>query len=82
MVKSNVTMCQFDDRHLGLSLKNWISDYVRIYEENMMVRMASNDAAETLVLLSEMGKSANVTLRGVNEENEKDEKDYEMEQEM
>lgn len=57
-----------------------MSDYVKIHEENVAARKANNDAAETLVLLSEMGESANVTLRG--EENEKDEEDYGMEQGM
>ncbi|RIA88073.1 hypothetical protein C1645_826906 [Glomus cerebriforme] len=59
-----------------------VSDYVKIHEENMVARKVSNDAAETLVLLSEMGERANVTLRDVEEKNEEDEEDYGMEQGM
>ncbi|RIA88242.1 hypothetical protein C1645_826654 [Glomus cerebriforme] len=54
----------------------------RIHEENVVVRIASNDAAEILVLLSKMGESANVTLKGIDKENEKDEEDYGMEQKI
>ncbi|RIA88148.1 hypothetical protein C1645_826802 [Glomus cerebriforme] len=56
-----------------------VSDYVKIHEENVVARKASNDVAETLVLLSEMEERANVTLRGVDEKNEEDEEDYRME---
>ncbi|RIA96095.1 hypothetical protein C1645_815937 [Glomus cerebriforme] len=63
-------------------ITRFVSDYIRIYEKNVAARMASNDVAETLVLLSKLGESANVTLRGVDKENKENEKDYRMEQEM
>ncbi|RIA95337.1 hypothetical protein C1645_816834 [Glomus cerebriforme] len=47
-----------------------MSNYIRIHEENVAARMASNDVAEIFVLLSEMRENANIILSGVDEENE------------
>ncbi|RIA93019.1 hypothetical protein C1645_819953 [Glomus cerebriforme] len=63
--------------------KKLVFDYIRIYEKNVTIRMASNDTVETLMLLSKIEESTNVILRNVDEENEtKDKKDYRIKQEM
>ncbi|RIA88245.1 hypothetical protein C1645_826659 [Glomus cerebriforme] len=78
------------EKFQGLLMDNYVKEKrgriirlsKRIYEKNVVIRMASNDAAEILVLLSKMGESANIKLRvtvTVIKENEKDKKDYGME---
>ncbi|RIA89259.1 hypothetical protein C1645_738757 [Glomus cerebriforme] len=67
---------------LSIFWKKPVSDYVKIYEKNVAARKANNDAAETLVLLSEMRERANVILRDVDKENKEDKEDYGIEQEM
>ncbi|RIA87144.1 hypothetical protein C1645_878226 [Glomus cerebriforme] len=40
----------------------YILEEARIYKKNVTARMVSNNAAKTLMLLSEMGESANMTM--------------------
>ncbi|RIA87739.1 hypothetical protein C1645_827321 [Glomus cerebriforme] len=66
----------------NITNKDYKEEVVANQEENMVARKARNDAAEILVLLSEMGERVNITLRGIDKENKENEEDYRMELEM
>ncbi|RIA80013.1 hypothetical protein C1645_745540 [Glomus cerebriforme] len=54
---------RYYEEFLIMFWKKSVSNYVKIHEENVVARIASNDVAEILVLLNKLGESANITLR-------------------
>ncbi|RIA93081.1 hypothetical protein C1645_819899 [Glomus cerebriforme] len=97
MKENGKRIIKLDERYykefLSIFWKKLITDYIRIYEENIVAKMVSNDAIEILILLNKIGENANVILReieflllskmeGIDEENEKDEENYRIEQMM